>query len=64
MQDSSLLAPAESSNISKDRVIGNLSDNHNIWHMFSATGLFFTFLVLITLDGGLFPIPRDRIPIV
>ena len=63
VQYSSLLTPAQSRNINEECVIGNLSDNHDIWHMLSAAGLFFTFLMLMTLDDGLFHVPRDKIPI-
>ena len=63
VQYSSLLTPAESRNINEECVIGNLSDNHDIWHMLSAAGLFFTFLMLMTLDDGLFHVPREKIPI-
>ena len=63
MQYSSLLTPAESRNINGECLIGDMSDTHDIWHMLSAAGLFFTFLMLMTLDDGLFHVPREEIPI-
>ena len=38
-------------------------DHHDIWHFFSATGLFFNFLMLLLLDDGIDQVPTDEINI-
>jgi hypothetical protein len=38
-------------------------DNHDIWHFFSAAGLFFSFMFLLTLDDGLVQTPREKLVI-
>ena len=53
--------PAESRNYNEKCVILDMYDNHDIWHIFSAGGLFFSFMMLLTLDDGLFYTPRHNI---
>ena len=44
---------AESRNFNRDCDIFDFYDYHDIWHFLSAAGLFFCFMLLITLDEGL-----------
>lgn len=60
---SSDLSPAESRNLNGECVVLDLFDNHDLWHMFSAAGLFFCFMMLMSLDDGLFYTPRNKIHI-
>ncbi len=62
-QYSSEVTPAESRNINEECLVGGMSDAHDIWHMMSAAGLFFTLMMLMTLDDGLFHVPRNKIHI-
>jgi len=55
------VTPAQSRNLNKECIWGNLYDHHDIWHFFSATGLFFSFVLLLFLDDGIDHIPRDKI---
>uniref|UniRef100_A0A803YSB8 SID1 transmembrane family member 1 n=1 Tax=Meleagris gallopavo TaxID=9103 RepID=A0A803YSB8_MELGA len=38
-------------------------DDHDVWHFLSAAALFFSFLVLLTLDDDLDTVRRDKIPV-
>ena len=38
-------------------------DNHDVWHALGAVALFFIFLMIMTLDDGLFNVRRDKIKI-
>ncbi|XP_072386830.1 SID1 transmembrane family member 1-like isoform X1 [Diabrotica undecimpunctata] len=38
-------------------------DSHDIWHFLSATGMFFTFMVLLTLDDDLSHTHHSQIPV-
>ena len=38
-------------------------DNHDIWHMLSASSLFLAFMGLLTWDDDLLATPRDKIPV-
>ena len=60
---SSLVTPAESRNLNEECAILDLYDSHDIWHIFSAGGLFFSYMMLLTLDDGLFDVRRDSIHI-
>lgn len=62
-QYSSEVTPAESRNINQECLVGGMSDSHDIWHMMSAAGMFFTFMMIQTLDDGLFYKPRSKIHI-
>eukprot|EP00095_Tigriopus_kingsejongensis_P005827 snap_masked-scaffold425_size175135-processed-gene-0.10 protein:Tk05827 transcript:snap_masked-scaffold425_size175135-processed-gene-0.10-mRNA-1 annotation:"sid1 transmembrane family member 1" len=55
------VSPAESRNLNGECLIFDLYDNHDIWHMFSAAGLFFVFMMLMSLDDGLLFTPRETI---
>ena len=63
IKSSSLVTPAESRNLNEECAILDLYDNHDIWHIFSAGGLFFSYMMLLTLDDGLFDVRRDSIHI-
>ena len=41
--------------------IDDFYDEHDLWHMLSAFGLFFVFLVVLTLDDDLATIPSSEI---
>ncbi|XP_054982356.1 SID1 transmembrane family member 1 isoform X1 [Sorex araneus] len=55
--------PAESREKNRECVLLNFFDDHDIWHFLSATALFFSFLVLLTLDDDLDVSRRDQIPV-
>ena len=52
---------AESRNLNTECIWGDLYDHHDIWHFFSATGLFFSFVLLLVLDDGIDHLPRNTI---
>ncbi|XP_039600053.1 SID1 transmembrane family member 1 isoform X2 [Polypterus senegalus] len=53
--------PAESRELNRDCSLLHFFDDHDIWHFLSATAMFFSFLVLLTLDDDLEFVRRDRI---
>jgi len=55
------LTPAESRNLNLQCIWGDLYDHHDIWHFFSAAGLFFSFILLLVIDDGIDHVPRNRI---
>jgi len=55
------LTPAESRNLNVECILGDLYDHHDIWHFFSAAGLFFSFILLLVFDDGIDHVPRNRI---
>ncbi|XP_063126460.1 SID1 transmembrane family member 1 isoform X4 [Rattus norvegicus] len=55
--------PAESREKNRECVLLGFFDDHDIWHFLSATALFFSFLVLLTLDDDLDVVRRDQIPV-
>ena len=55
--------PAESRELNQDCALFNFYDNHDIWHFLSATSLFLSFMILLTLDDDLDNVPRDKIPV-
>ncbi|XP_069886325.1 SID1 transmembrane family member 1 isoform X3 [Dipodomys merriami] len=55
--------PAESREKNRECVLLDFFDDHDIWHFLSATALFFSFLVLLTLDDDLDVVRRDQIPV-
>ncbi|XP_040836403.1 SID1 transmembrane family member 1 isoform X4 [Ochotona curzoniae] len=55
--------PAESREKNRECVLLDFFDDHDIWHFLSATALFFSFLVLLTLDDDLDVVRRDKIPV-
>ena len=38
-------------------------DNHDMWHFFSAAGLFFLFMFILTIEDYNKEKPRNRIPV-
>ena len=38
-------------------------DNHDLWHYFSAAGIFMAFLALLTIDDDILFVPRDKIDV-
>ncbi|PNJ64014.1 SID1 transmembrane family member 1 isoform X2 [Pongo pygmaeus] len=55
--------PAESREKNRECILLDFFDDHDIWHFLSATALFFSFLVLLTLDDDLDVVRRDQIPV-
>ncbi|KAM4888673.1 SID1 transmembrane family member 1 isoform 3-T3 [Thomomys bottae] len=55
--------PAESREKNRECILLDFFDDHDIWHFLSATALFFSFLVLLTLDDDLDVVHRDQIPV-
>ncbi|KAE8621146.1 hypothetical protein XENTR_v10004696 [Xenopus tropicalis] len=55
--------PAESREKNRSCIILHFFDDHDIWHFLSATAMFFSFLVLLTLDDDLDVVRRDKIPV-
>ena len=57
------VTPAQSRNLNRECMAFEMYDNHDIWHICSAAGLFFNFMMLIYLDEDLFYVPRAKIKI-
>jgi hypothetical protein len=38
-------------------------DGHDLWHFFSAAGIFMAFLALLTVDDDLLNVPRSEIEV-
>uniref|UniRef100_A0A8C4JLE7 SID1 transmembrane family member 1 n=2 Tax=Aves TaxID=8782 RepID=A0A8C4JLE7_DRONO len=55
--------PAESREKNRPCILLGFFDDHDVWHFLSATALFFSFLVLLTLDDDLDTVRRDKIPV-
>ncbi|XP_039698960.1 SID1 transmembrane family member 1 isoform X1 [Pteropus medius] len=55
--------PAKSREKNRECILLDFFDDHDIWHFLSATALFFSFLVLLTLDDDLDVVRRDQIPV-
>ncbi|XP_045859125.1 SID1 transmembrane family member 1 isoform X4 [Meles meles] len=55
--------PAESREKNRECILLDFFDDHDVWHFLSATALFFSFLVLLTLDDDLDVVRRDQIPV-
>merc|ERR1719351_746693 len=47
------LTPAESRNLNSECNFLDFYDNHDLWHFFSAAGVFMAFLALLTVDDDL-----------
>ncbi|XP_046382561.1 SID1 transmembrane family member 1-like [Ischnura elegans] len=57
------LTPAQSRTYNQPCLIMDFFDNHDVWHFLSAASMFFSFMVLLTLDDDLIHTPRDIIPV-
>lgn len=57
------LTPAQSRLYNKSCELLNFFDNHDIWHFLSAFAMFFSFMVLLTLDDDLVDVHRSQIPV-
>ncbi|XP_030059770.1 SID1 transmembrane family member 1 [Microcaecilia unicolor] len=55
--------PAESREKNHECILMDFFDDHDIWHFLSAAAMFFSFLVLLTLDDDLDFVQRDQIPV-
>ncbi|XP_068127008.1 SID1 transmembrane family member 1 isoform X2 [Hyperolius riggenbachi] len=55
--------PAQSREKNRECILMHFFDDHDIWHFLSATAMFFSFLVLLTLDDDLDEVRRDKIPV-
>ncbi|KRT79415.1 hypothetical protein AMK59_6962, partial [Oryctes borbonicus] len=55
--------PAQSRTYNQDCILLNFYDFHDVWHFLSAVGMFFMFMVLLTLDDDLSHKPRCDIPV-
>lgn len=53
--------PARSREFNKPCVLFKFFDNHDIWHFLSAFAMFFSFMVLLTLDDDLVEVHRSQI---
>ncbi|XP_049732588.1 SID1 transmembrane family member 1 isoform X3 [Elephas maximus indicus] len=56
-------SPAESREKNRECVLLDFFDDHDLWHFLSAIALFFSFLVLLTLDDDRDMVRRDQIPV-
>ena len=56
-----VLSPAASRHLNSECALFNFYDNHDIWHFLSATSLFLSFMILLTLDDDLVDTPREKI---
>jgi len=57
------LTPAESRNLNVDCVLLDFYDSHDLWHFFSAAGIFMAFMALLNIDDDILFVPRDKIDI-
>ncbi|KAG5327516.1 SIDT1 protein, partial [Pseudoatta argentina] len=57
------LTPAKSRLYNKPCILLNFFDSHDIWHFLSALAMFFSFMVLLTLDDDLTDVHRSQIPV-
>ncbi|XP_061494175.1 SID1 transmembrane family member 1 isoform X1 [Rhineura floridana] len=55
--------PAVSRDKNRPCILLGFFDDHDVWHFLSAAALFFSFLVLLTLDDDLDSVRRDKIPV-
>ncbi|XP_078512031.1 SID1 transmembrane family member 1 [Lissotriton helveticus] len=55
--------PAESREKNRECILMSFFDDHDIWHFLSAAAMFFSFLVLLTLDDDLDSVRREKIPV-
>lgn len=57
------LTPAQSRHYNKPCEFLHFFDSHDIWHFLSALAMFFSFMVLLTLDDDLIDVHRSQIPV-
>ncbi|KZC10355.1 SID1 transmembrane family member 1 [Dufourea novaeangliae] len=57
------LTPAQSRLYNRPCKLLYFFDNHDIWHFLSALAMFFSFMVLLTLDDDLIDVHRSQIPV-
>ena len=57
------LTPDESKDLNQKCIIFNYWDYHDIWHIFSATGLFIFMIIILIIDNDLERVPTIDIPI-
>jgi len=57
------LFPAESRNLNSECNFLDFYDNHDLWHFFSAAGVFMAFLALLTVDDDLLATEREDIEV-
>ena len=56
-----LQPPAISRDGNRDCLMLDFFDSHDLWHFTSAFGLFFSFVMLMTLDDNQDGVPRNKI---
>jgi len=59
---SSARPPALSRNLNQ-KCVTKIFDNHDMWHLLSAQGLFYTFMFILTMEDNNIGVPRDKIPV-
>lgn len=57
------VTPAQSRLYNRPCELLNFFDSHDIWHFLSALAMFFSFMVLLTLDDDLVDVHRSQIPV-
>lgn len=57
------LTPAQSKHFNQPCAMFSFYDNHDIWHFLSGASMFFSFMVLLTLDDDLIFIHRSKISV-
>jgi len=57
------LTPAQSREKNRPCEILNFYDDHDIWHFLSAASMFFSFMLLLTMDDDLMFTKRSKIPV-
>ncbi|ODM86750.1 SID1 transmembrane family member 1 [Orchesella cincta] len=57
------LSPAESRTYNRECMLLRFYDTHDIWHFLSAFSMFFSFMILLTLDDDLAFVSRTKIAV-
>ncbi|KDR19041.1 SID1 transmembrane family member 1-like [Zootermopsis nevadensis] len=57
------LTPAQSKSYNQPCEVLDFFDKHDVWHFLSAASMFFSFMVLLTLDDDLIFVHRSQIPV-
>lgn len=57
------LTPAESRTYNMPCALLKFYDYHDIWHLLSAAAMFFSFMLLLTLDDDIMHKPHSKIPV-